>query len=85
MPRELNQTAITEDEIDLKHVLGRLIAQKITIFTIFSIVVVLGTLYTYFLPPIYQTSTVIRIQANDRYGGNNNDMLQMAMQGGSNT
>ncbi|MCK9372296.1 MAG: polysaccharide biosynthesis tyrosine autokinase [Sulfuricurvum sp.] len=83
MSVELKHTVNEEDEIDLKQLFSRLMDKKLTIFVVFLLTILVGSYIAYFATPIYETSAVLRIQEDAK--NSKTDMLQMAMEGMSNT
>lgn len=83
MSVELKHTVNEEDEIDLKQLIWRLRERKTTILFVLFVTLILGGMYTYFATPVYETNTVLRIKEEPK--NSKADMLQMAMEGMSNT
>jgi len=75
------QQSIDEDEIDLKEVFGTLNRYKYSIL-VFTIVFTIGaTIFAYFKPNVYEASTSIELEQENRWGGGGDDMMAMALSG----
>jgi len=75
------QQSIDEDEIDLKEVFGTLNRYKYSI-VVFTLIFTIGaTIFAYFKPNVYEASTSIELEQENRWSGNGDDMMAMALGG----
>ena len=77
------QNNIDEDEIDLKEVFSTLNRYKFFIIA-FAIVFTVGaTIFAYFKPNVYDATTTLQLEEENRWGGaNGGDLMNLALSGG---
>jgi len=77
-----NHTQIDEDEIDLKEVFRTLFKYKYMIISLVIVSTLASAVFAYFKPSVYMASSTVEISP-DKKGGGQEDILAMAMDGGS--
>ncbi len=76
------QNNIDEDEIDLKEVFGTLNRYKYSIVILAILFTIGATVFAYFKPNVYEATTTIELEQENRYGGGGDDMMSLALSGG---
>ncbi len=74
-------SAIDEDEIDLKEVFGTLNRYKYSIIILTIVFTIGATIFAYFKPNVYSASTTIELE-EDRGWGGSGDAMSLALSGG---